>query len=317
MENRNQATAIMTPTTRAGTSNTDSADFINDLFKQLGGIFPAWRSAFKTTAEAGAAKSAWLKALVDNGITTPELIDAGIRGCHRHTQPFLPSVGMFIEWAETGRAGMRDMPPLVEAYNEFVNWISRPKEARNPSAIHPAIWWVYNKAGTFSWGDLNNRTHRKIFSDQYGLAIEKVKRGYEFSTPPPLIAPQRPEKEDPELSQAARTGAISTLANLFTCAHCGGAGASKTLNNLLFCDDDCANAFYERDQVPALDTTEKVLTRLESVNSKESLSGFMSAYQLAVDAHLLDYTVEEGQLIENTLIIKRAAHGDLSEGVAS
>ncbi|MBP5969440.1 replication protein P [Pseudomonas iridis] len=75
---------------------TETVDVVNDLFRRLRGIFPAWRQAWPSTEALDAAKAEWIKEFADEGIRTLEQIEFGIQKCRKLKKPFAPSVGEFI-----------------------------------------------------------------------------------------------------------------------------------------------------------------------------------------------------------------------------
>ena len=74
----------------------ETVDVVNDLFRRLRGIFPAWRQAWPSTEALDAAKAEWIKEFADEGIRTLEQIEFGIQKCRKLKKPFAPSVGEFI-----------------------------------------------------------------------------------------------------------------------------------------------------------------------------------------------------------------------------
>lgn len=86
--------------------------FINKLFDELSSIFPAWKQAFESEAQVRNAKRVWFKALVENKVTKPEQIKQGLSYAVKEASPFLPSVGMFIEWCKVGENSLPDFPTL-------------------------------------------------------------------------------------------------------------------------------------------------------------------------------------------------------------
>ncbi|WDG52473.1 replication protein P [Pseudomonas chlororaphis] len=73
-----------------------TAEVVNDLFRRLRGIFPAWRQAWPSTEALDAAKAEWIKEFAAQGIRTLEQIEFGIQKCRKLKKPFAPSVGEFI-----------------------------------------------------------------------------------------------------------------------------------------------------------------------------------------------------------------------------
>lgn len=79
-----------------------TAEVVNDLFRRLRGIFPAWRQAWPSTEALNAAKAEWIKEFADEGIRTLEQIEFGIQKCRKLKKPFAPSVGEFIAMCVPG-----------------------------------------------------------------------------------------------------------------------------------------------------------------------------------------------------------------------
>ena len=77
-----------------------SGDFIGGLFRTLKLTFPAWRQNFKTEKEFIATKQLWLQTLIDEGITSPEEINRGLKAARNHESPFFPSIGQFMKWTK-------------------------------------------------------------------------------------------------------------------------------------------------------------------------------------------------------------------------
>ena len=101
-----------------------TVEVVNDLFRRLRGIFPAWRQAWPSTEALDAAKAEWIKEFADEGIRTLEQIEFGIQKCRKLKKPFAPSVGEFIAMCVPGPEdfGMPSaagawMEALMEAYS--------------------------------------------------------------------------------------------------------------------------------------------------------------------------------------------------------
>ncbi len=91
-----------------------SSSFINQVFHNLKLIFPAWRQNFKTEREYLATKELWLNTLIDEGVTTKEQIDSGLKTAKLCGSAFFPSIGQFIGWTK------KTAPRVNEAaYREF------------------------------------------------------------------------------------------------------------------------------------------------------------------------------------------------------
>ncbi|MBC3197003.1 replication protein P [Pseudomonas poae] len=94
-----------------------TVEVVNDLFRRLRGIFPAWRQAWPSTEALDAAKAEWIKEFADAGIRTLEQIEFGIQKCRKLKKPFAPSVGEFIAMCAPGPEDF-GMPAVGDAWVE-------------------------------------------------------------------------------------------------------------------------------------------------------------------------------------------------------
>lgn len=78
------------------------AQIINGLFVQLAAAFPA-SLVNRSQEDFNEIRRQWVLAFRENGITTLELVEAGMRMVRRQERPFLPSPGQFIKWCREGR----------------------------------------------------------------------------------------------------------------------------------------------------------------------------------------------------------------------
>ena len=78
------------------------AQIINGLFVQLAAAFPA-SLVNRSQEDVNEIRRQWVLAFKENGITTMEQVDAGMRIVRRQERPFLPSPGQFIKWCREGR----------------------------------------------------------------------------------------------------------------------------------------------------------------------------------------------------------------------
>lgn len=81
-----------------------TAEIFNDLFSALRAAFPASVHTFNDQAEFNELRCQWLMAFRENGITTMDQVNAGLRVARRQERPFLPSPGQFIAWCREGRS---------------------------------------------------------------------------------------------------------------------------------------------------------------------------------------------------------------------
>ena len=93
----------------------ETTEVVNDLFRRLRGIFPAWRQAWPSTEALAAAKEEWIKGFAAEGIRSLEQIEFGIQNCRKTKKPFAPSVGEFIAMCQPSPEDF-GMPPVADAW---------------------------------------------------------------------------------------------------------------------------------------------------------------------------------------------------------
>lgn len=79
------------------------AQIINGLFVQLAAAFPA-SLVNRSQEDVDEIRRQWVLAFKENGISTMEQVEAGMRMVRRQERPFLPSPGQFIKWCREGRS---------------------------------------------------------------------------------------------------------------------------------------------------------------------------------------------------------------------
>ncbi len=107
------------------------AQIINGLFLQLAAAFPA-SLVNRSQEEVNEIRRQWVLAFKENGITTMEQFEAGMRMVRRQERPFLPSPGQFIKWCRDGRCVLGITTADVMA--EYWKW--RKLVFRYPSSEH-------------------------------------------------------------------------------------------------------------------------------------------------------------------------------------
>ncbi len=92
------------------------AQIINGVFSQLLATFPA-SLANRDQNELNEIRRQWVLAFRENGITTMEQVNAGMRVARRQNRPFLPSPGQFVAWCReeaSVTAGLPNASELVD-----------------------------------------------------------------------------------------------------------------------------------------------------------------------------------------------------------
>jgi len=80
---------------------TPSETVLNIVMKSIKAIYPAWRTTIKSQAELDNMKREWLIGFVESNIKTDKQINRGLKLARADKNPFLPSIGQFIEWCKS------------------------------------------------------------------------------------------------------------------------------------------------------------------------------------------------------------------------
>ncbi|EHL5817281.1 phage replication protein [Escherichia coli] len=101
------------------------AQIINGVFSQLLATFPA-SLANRDQNELNEIRRQWVLAFRENGITTMEQVNAGMRVARRQERPFLPSPGQFVAWCKQsgGALGIT----VDQVITEYWDWRNRSFE---------------------------------------------------------------------------------------------------------------------------------------------------------------------------------------------
>ncbi|HIF9075582.1 TPA: replication protein P [Photobacterium damselae] len=77
-----------------------AAQNINEIFKELCSVLPAWRQHLRTLEEFKATRASFAKGMMENGITTMEQVYRGLARARQQESNFFPSVGKFCAWCQ-------------------------------------------------------------------------------------------------------------------------------------------------------------------------------------------------------------------------
>ena len=99
---------LVTPSSTINGSET----VLNIVIKSIRSIYPAWRTSVKSQAELDGLKAEWLIAFQESRISTDIQINRGLAMARKDTNPFLPSVGQFIDWCKPTHASHQEFVGL-------------------------------------------------------------------------------------------------------------------------------------------------------------------------------------------------------------
>lgn len=101
------------------------AQIINGVFTQLLAAFPA-ALAGRDQTDMDEIRRQWVMAFAENGVTTMEQVDAGMRVARRQAKPFLPSPGQFVAWCK--QSGVVLGITVDQVLAEYWDWRNRSFE---------------------------------------------------------------------------------------------------------------------------------------------------------------------------------------------
>lgn len=174
---------------------------VEDLFSRLKGIYPAWKQAWPTDAEEGAAKREWIAEFMHAGIRDLSQIHYGLRLARAQSRKaFVPAVGVFVAWCFAPEAF--GLPVLERAYAQAMR-NTHPAQAGYARWSHPAVYHAAVAAGFYSLQRLERSLGLKRFEEKYLEQCRKLGRGEELAPAPVAALPERAGPRTPEVGRAA------------------------------------------------------------------------------------------------------------------
>ena len=161
------------------------AEIVNDLFRQLRGTFPLLAS--KSQEDLDEMRRQWLVAFKENGITTLEQINAGMRAARRQEKPFLPSPGQFVAWCraeESAAVGLPDVSELVGMVYQYGRTRGFYPDAESYPWQHNAHYWLvttlYQRMRS---AGLTDSELCKSAADELAAMVRRIRRGEKIPEP--------------------------------------------------------------------------------------------------------------------------------------
>ena len=160
---------------------------VNQLSAELQSIFPAWRFALPDQESMQQFKRTWARALIENGITNQNQVDIGLKLARQATSPYLPSVGQFIAWCQSGLAGY-GLPEARKAYREACN------HAHNPACpwSHVGVYAAAQATGFYELKTKAENITWPVFKENYEAICRQLISGQSLGIalpkpPPPAV----------------------------------------------------------------------------------------------------------------------------------
>lgn len=164
-----RAGEIATPApAQLGNVDTQTAEVVEKIFRQLKAIFPAWKTAWPDEKALGSAQRSWTKGFIDAGIRDINQVEFGIKQCRKSGSPFAPSIGQFIQWCTPGPEAY-GMPSKADA------WM----EALMGTPSHESVRIAANATGQFDLraSKQDDKGMRARFERNYEIVLRRAQAG--------------------------------------------------------------------------------------------------------------------------------------------
>lgn len=156
-------------------SSHDPSELVNLLMERLKQIFPSMRSQLADKDYETGVIQQWAIALAENNLLKPDSIKRGLAKARLHNSPFLPSVGMFIEWCKPNYEDL-GLPSEEEALKQALN---------AHLTKHEAVLHALSMVDSFELRSASGDVCRRIWKKAWGETIKFAENGGEFKKPLP------------------------------------------------------------------------------------------------------------------------------------
>ena len=187
--------------------NNHAEQLVDVLFRNLKQIFPASvNTIFKNESEELTAKRQWIAAFAENGITTREQLQNGMRHARASDNPFWPAVGQFIKWCKEEDYVALGLPAedrLYELYREYCKmrgW----REMKWPS--NACYWMVTKIYSEMRSKSLTDSEVKKLCAKELRSMTARIKSGENI--PAPVLQVEH------KVTPTSRNKSLSIIANL-------------------------------------------------------------------------------------------------------
>ena len=173
---------------------------VDNLFKKLQIIFPAFRQAWPTQQEFDRAKREWTIGFMQAGIKNVEQLKFGLKRARLSGQDFVPNVGKFIGWC-TPTAEELNLPSLEKAFDEACKNSYRYEINKHWS--HPAIYHAWKMCSSCDLSGLPKQSAFQIFEHAYSLTIKSILKGEPLKPIPQAIQHKKDSPINKEVGRSA------------------------------------------------------------------------------------------------------------------
>ena len=166
--------------------NEEVASFINWLFDELQGIFPAFKQAWPSQPDFEKVKRVWTLAFTESDLKSMNQVKIGLRRFRASPNPFVPTAGQFIAMCKP-TAKELGLPSLETAYAESCK-NSHPCADKNWS--HKAIYHAWKQTGSHLLSTYPRMNSFPVFERNYEATIKMLVEGEELFDIPVAITHQ-------------------------------------------------------------------------------------------------------------------------------
>ncbi|MEQ4673690.1 replication protein P [Providencia vermicola] len=164
--------------------NPQAEQLVDVLFRNLKQIFPAAvNTIFKNESDELAAKRQWIAAFAENGITTREQLQNGMRHARASDNPFWPAVGQFIKWCKQEDFTQLGLPTETELYEVFKKYCSERGWRRFNWQSNACYWIVTKVYSEMRSRNLNDSEVIKLCASELKVMANKIKSGEKIADP--------------------------------------------------------------------------------------------------------------------------------------
>ncbi|EMW3576721.1 DNA replication protein [Yersinia enterocolitica] len=179
-----------------------AAQIFNELFRQLKAAFPALMTSIKDQSDLNELRRQWVLAFIENGITSIDQVNAGMKIARQQATPFLPSPGQFIAWCKQGATRAAGLPDADELYDMVMDYAKRRDMFSSAEAFpwpsNPAYWMVTKLYSQQRVQGLSEQDLRKRCSKELTDMSKRIESGDPIPAPvvqiPKLHIPVSNEK---------------------------------------------------------------------------------------------------------------------------
>ncbi|WP_272663382.1 replication protein P [Providencia sp. PROV134] len=164
--------------------NPQAEQLVDVLFRNLKQIFPAAvNTIFKNESDELAAKRQWIAAFAENGITTREQLQNGMRHARASDNPFWPAVGQFIKWCKQEDFTQLGLPTETELYEVFKKYCSERGWRRFNWPSNACYWIVTKVYSEMRSRNLSDSEVIKLCASELKVMANKIKSGEKIADP--------------------------------------------------------------------------------------------------------------------------------------